>query len=199
MCECVLSSSFPVQPWLRDPSSVHVHAADVTLPPAAMATEYERRIRAEVGGEVRSLPNAHALQLFKGRVYAACANASCSQTPSFDLIVLGMGDDGHTASLFPRTLRRLLGGARVARWRSEGSQGVSACVLVLWSPGHPLLEETHALVAAVTDSPKPPPSRITFTYKLINNAKAVCINGPRCQPPATSTLPPLSPHPLRLA
>ena len=30
-------------------------------------------------------------------------------------------------------------------------------------------------MAAITDSPKPPASRITFTYPLINNARAVCV------------------------
>lgn len=61
--------------------------------------------------------------------------------PHFDLIFLGMGPDGHTASLFP---------------------------------GHPeVIAPSDTLVAAVYAAPKPPPTRLTFTYKLLNAAANV--------------------------
>jgi 6-phosphogluconolactonase len=61
--------------------------------------------------------------------------------PRFDLILLGMGPDGHTASLFP---------------------------------GQPeVVRPSAALVVAVHNAPKPPPSRVTFTYRLINAAANV--------------------------
>ncbi len=58
----------------------------------------------------------------------------------FDLVMLGMGPDGHVASLFP---------------------------------GYPALDESDRPAVGVTDSPKPPPNRITMTFPTLNHAAAV--------------------------
>jgi 6-phosphogluconolactonase len=61
--------------------------------------------------------------------------------PRLDLILLGMGPDAHTASIFPGHLEAIA--------------------------------PSDELVIAVYDSPKPPPTRVSFTYQLINAAEQV--------------------------
>ncbi|CAN5400897.1 6-phosphogluconolactonase [soil metagenome] len=58
----------------------------------------------------------------------------------FDVLMLGIGPDGHVASLFP---------------------------------GHPALDVHDQVAVGVTDSPKPPPERVSLTFAALNRAESV--------------------------
>ncbi len=66
-----------------------------------------------------------------------------NEVPAFDCILLGIGPDGHTASIFPES--------------------------------EELAHPSNRLVIPVSNSPKPPSNRISFSLRLINSAKQVII------------------------
>ena len=73
------------------------------------------------------------------RQLCRATNTSPSSQPTLDLVLLGLGEDGHTASLFP---------------------------------GSPALQDNRSLIA-VTQSPKDPPTRLTMTLGVINQASVI--------------------------
>jgi 6-phosphogluconolactonase len=64
----------------------------------------------------------------------------------FEVLMLGLGPDGHVASLFP---------------------------------GHPQLDADDQVAVGITDSPKPPPERVTLTLAALNRSLCVwfLVNG----------------------
>lgn len=104
------------------PSS-NIYAINDKESPEGAATDYEGRVKQLVEGKVLPL-------------------SAVSGFPKFDLMLLGMGPDGHVASLFPTRSQR---------------------------------HEKERLVTFITDSPKPPPPRITFTFPVINSASEIAM------------------------
>jgi len=90
---------------------------------------------------VKINPHLPAEEAAKDYIQKMAVHFPPDELPRFHLLLLGMGPDGHTCSLFP---------------------------------GHRLLDETSVWVAPITDSPKPPASRVTLTFPVVNNAE-VCV------------------------
>jgi 6-phosphogluconolactonase len=93
-------------------------------------------------GDVTKLSLSQAAEDYEHRLIS-CFDSERGERlnsyPRFDLLLLGMGPDGHTCSLFP---------------------------------GHPLLFSTR-IIDFLSDSPKPPPERITFTLPLVKASRNI--------------------------
>ncbi len=83
----------------------------------------------------------HRMEAERADIEAAARDYDRQLPEALDVLVLGVGPDGHTASIFP---------------------------------GSPLLKETRRVVA-ITDSPKPPPRRLTITPPVIKAARAIVV------------------------
>lgn len=95
----------------------------------------------EVGARrVHEVPGSDECDSAEAAATAYAETVRSTGGGSFDVLMLGVGPDGHIASLFP---------------------------------GHPVLATTDAVTAAVHDSPKPPPDRVTLTFEALNRARTV--------------------------
>jgi len=90
------------------------------------------------GANVHPMPTMGLDPETAARRYEALLLTRFDGPPALDWVLLGVGEDGHTASLFPG-----------------------------FEP------PPEAWVAAVFDAPKPPPRRLTLTYKTFNHAGQV--------------------------
>lgn len=87
------------------------------------------------------MPSSDQYTDIEDAAQAYVAELAAFGPPEFCVSILGMGEDGHVASLFPE---------------------------------HPGVRETRP-VFAVTDSPKPPPRRLSMSFDLINRAESVIL------------------------
>jgi 6-phosphogluconolactonase len=76
------------------------------------------------------------------RAYEEALTSRFGSPPVLDIVLLGVGPDGHVCSLFP---------------------------------GHALLRESRSFVAAISDSPKPPPRRLTLTLPVLASARLLVV------------------------
>jgi 6-phosphogluconolactonase len=122
-----------------DPESNYMLAWENLLQPLAITQDKTHRLKGEIspGAAV-----AEAIQDIRRVVPANPAGV-----PVLDMIFLGLGEDGHIASLMPNA--------------------------------SPAVLESREPFLHVSDSPKPPPNRLTMTYPVLAAAKNVwaLING----------------------
>lgn len=90
------------------------------------------------GDDVEAAATAYAAEL--ATAVEPDRAAGGADVPRFDVVLLGVGPDGHCASLFP---------------------------------GHPGVYEDEAAVIGVRNAPKPPPTRLSLTFRALNAANEV--------------------------
>ena len=89
------------------------------------------------GDDVGAAADSYAAELA-----AAVPEGTDADVPAFDLVLLGVGPDGHCCSLFP---------------------------------DHPGTQEREASVIAVRNSPKPPPTRLSLSFRGLNSANEIFV------------------------
>ncbi len=123
---------------VRDWSGVHLWYGDERCVPFDDPESNHGQVK-----ERLKAPGAvwHPMPATMGPAEGAIEYARELGTTLFDVCHLGLGPDGHTASLFPNSKQLL----------------------------------ATSLTFGVTDSPKPPPNRITLTFPAINRSRSIVL------------------------
>jgi len=125
--------------WAR----VFVYFADErAVPPNDPESNFRLAREALIDPAAIPARNVHRMKGDYTDLDAAVEEYEAHLVERLDLLVLGIGEDGHTASIFP---------------------------------GSPLVMERTRRVALVSDSPKPPPVRLTITPRVIREAREVLV------------------------
>ena len=124
-----------------DPESNFKMANELLFAPLKISENQIHRIRGELPPETAAKIAGEELHHFTGSADPSAGRDAGA--PRLDLIFLGMGEDGHVASLFPGEME------------TAG-----------YDP---------AVYRAVTNSPKPPPNRVTLGYGAIAAARRVWV------------------------
>lgn len=115
------------------------------------------------------LPGEEAASAYEQTLRGVLASID-PEDPRIDVALLGMGPDGHTASIFPGS--RLLAGIDNDFLLDDPETGP----LKARRPEPSLAAyTTERLVAAIIDSPKPPAARVTMTPYLLNRSRHVLV------------------------
>ncbi len=130
-------------------SAVDVFLVDERFVPADHADSNERLVRELWVDVVRPEgPRMHGMYAAGCTLLEAAHRAerdlldTLGDPPRLDLAIVGVGPDGHVASLFP---------------------------------GHPALQQGGGYLVAVTDSPKPPPQRLSLSLRTFSVAGEIWI------------------------
>jgi 6-phosphogluconolactonase len=135
------AGSFPVPvDWTR----VYVWFADERAVPP-LDPESNFRLARETLIDPVGIPPTHVHRMRAEHVEhleAVALEYEARFPPALDVLILGIGPDGHTASIFP---------------------------------GSSLVNERTRRVVVVTNSPKPPPQRVTVTPRVLEEARSVAV------------------------